>query len=254
MTAQRAHQPQADSPADRRRGNTITRTEILERYRHLRAISTHHQNAALKFVSNSTLTEHAKRLGLMVGRTLVVDSEAEMTLAFDLAVYTAREGRSTAVDRYAQAQPPAPGSDEELVLDVMRHARFSIWRIERRHEEAGLIVLDLLREQEVWLVDENMEANAPDGTGFAARLFEPESFAMTAGVVVPTTRKVMERVLHNARAWQHETREHLARDPRFAMAIYRAAIKAGIMADVAFAPAGGPENGADDEDPDDDQG
>ena len=36
----------------------------------------------------------------------------------------------------------------------MRHARFSVWRINQRHETAGLIITDVLREAEVWLVDE----------------------------------------------------------------------------------------------------
>ncbi|WP_193540148.1 hypothetical protein [Rhodopila globiformis] len=232
----------------------MTRTEILTRYLELRDSSKYLHNAALKFVAPATFIEHARRLGLMVGRTLVAESEAEMTLANDLAVYTAKEGRSTALDRYARTHPPAPGSDEALVLNATRHARFSIWRIERRHEAAGLIVLDLLRDQEAWLVDRNLEANAVDGMAIAARLYEPESFAMTSGVIVPTLPKVMERVMHDAEAWRHETREQIARDPRFAVAVYRAAIASGLMANVAFAPPGAAESGADHEDPVDDRG
>jgi hypothetical protein len=107
---------------------------------------------------------------------LVADSEEEMTLAFDLALYTAKDGRSRALDRYARAARPSPASDEARMLDAMRRARFSIWRIERRHETAGLIVADVLREAEVWLVDEKLEASAPPGMAFAGRVCEPEKF------------------------------------------------------------------------------
>ena len=88
----------------------MTRDQILQRYRHLRAISTGHHSDALKFLSRQALLEHAKRLGLATGGMLVAESEAEMTLVFDLALYTAKEGRSRALDRYARATPlpPAP--------------------------------------------------------------------------------------------------------------------------------------------------
>jgi len=64
----------------------MNREEILDRYRRLRAISTHHHSAALKFLSGPALLAHAKHLGLAVGRTLLADSEEEMILTFDLAL------------------------------------------------------------------------------------------------------------------------------------------------------------------------
>ena len=104
----------------------MTRDEILQRYRHLRAISTGHHSGALKFLSRQALLEHAKRLGLATGGMLVAESEAEMTLVFDLALYTAKEGRSRALDRYARATKLPPGSDTARMLEAMCHARFSV--------------------------------------------------------------------------------------------------------------------------------
>src|SRR5215210_9482380 len=88
----------------------MTRDQILQRYRHLRVISTGHHSGALEFLSRQALLEHAKRLGLATGGMLVAESEAEMTLVFDLALYTAKERRSRALDRYARATKcrPAP--------------------------------------------------------------------------------------------------------------------------------------------------
>src|SRR4051812_11043984 len=111
----------------------MNRDEILDRYRCLRAISKDHHSAALKFLGRTALLAHAKRLGLAVGRTLVAESEEEMLLSFDLALYTAQDGRSRPLDRYARAARLMPGSDEARVLDAMRAARFSIWRIEECH-------------------------------------------------------------------------------------------------------------------------
>jgi hypothetical protein len=83
--------------------------------------------------------DYAKRLGLTRGKVVVLDRTEDMTLAVDLAIYLAKPGRSHPLDRYAGAAQFRPGSDEATVLEAMRHARFSIWRVERLHEIAGLV-------------------------------------------------------------------------------------------------------------------
>jgi hypothetical protein len=210
----------------------MTRDEVLQRYRHLRLISIGHHSGALKFLSRQGLLEYAKQLGLATGGMLVAESEAEMTLVFDLALYTAKEGRSRALDRYARATPLPPGSDAARVLEAMRHARFSVWHINRRHETAGLIITDVLREAEVWLVDEQLEASAPEDLSFAGRICEPDHFAMSCGVVVPVYRELIEEVALDMLAWRRGDPERVAQDPRFAIAIYRAAIDSGILNNV----------------------
>ena len=149
-----------------------SRDALRSRYRHPRAISVRHHNGALEFLSKSALMEPARHLGLAAGKTLVAESMDELTLAIDLAVYTAKPGQLRAIDRYARAAPLQPGSDERVVLEAMRQARFSVWRVERRHAVAGLVVQDLLRQGEIWLVDEALEhhrAGRPGGDGGGAR-------------------------------------------------------------------------------------
>ena len=215
-------------------GNAMTRPEILEHYRHLRAISTAHHTGALKFVARPALLEQAKRLGLAAGNTLIVDNDEEMTLVFDLAVHTAKEGRSRAIDRYAKALPAPAGSDEARMLEAIRGAKFSVWKIERRHDAAGLVVSDVLRETEVWLLDVALESSSQDGMVFASRFCFIDDFAMTCGVVVPVTDDIVDDVLTDALAWRHSDLSMLAQDPKFAAAIYRAALDYRIMDHVAY--------------------
>ncbi|HEX7565680.1 MAG TPA: hypothetical protein VF396_20905, partial [Bradyrhizobium sp.] len=182
----------------------------------------------------------ARRLDLTQGKAVVTDSEYEIGLAEDLAIYVARLGRSHPLDRYARAAAFAPGSDEAIVLEAMRHARFSLWRIERRHPTTGLILRDLLRDEETWLVDEAMAKNAPLGVEMAARLLQPDDFAMTARLIVPvipdlmTLPDLMEEVFTRAPALRRIRGDVLARDPRFAIGIYRAAVATGAMDFVRF--------------------
>src|ERR1043165_7927675 len=141
----------------------MTRDQILERYRHLRAISIGHHSGAMAFVSKQAVLEHAKRVGLTTGGMLVAENEAEMTLVFDLALYTAKERRSRALDRYARATPLPPGSDAARML----------------------------------------EASASEGLSFAGRICEPDRFAMSCGVVVPVYREMMEEVALDMLAQRH---------------------------------------------------
>src|SRR4051794_26201487 len=126
----------------------MTRSEILTRYRRLRQISNEHHYAVLGIIAPDVLLDWAKRLGLTGGKKVVLASEHEMTLAEDLAIYLPKLGRSHPLDRYARAAQFSPGSDEALVLAAMRHARFSVWRVERRHETAGLILRDVMRGED----------------------------------------------------------------------------------------------------------
>src|SRR3954467_14829421 len=178
----------------------MTRSEILSRYRRLRQISKQQHEAVLDIIAADVLLDWARRLELTVGKTVVLENDNELTLPEDLTIYLPRPGRSHPLERYARVARFAPGSDEAIVLAAMRRARFSLWRIERRHPTTGLILRDLLRGEETWLVDEAMEKNAPPGVEMAARLLKPESFAMTARIIVPllpdlmTLPEVMEEV------------------------------------------------------------
>jgi hypothetical protein len=138
----------------------MTRTEILTRYRRLRQISKEHHQAVLDIIAPGVVMDWAKRLGLTQGRTLVFESEHEMTLAEDLATYLPRPGRSHPLDRYARAAQFAPDAEGAIVLEAMRHACFSLWRVERRHETVGLILRDLLRGGEVRLVDRRLRQSS----------------------------------------------------------------------------------------------
>ena len=58
----------------------------------------------------------------------------------------------------------------------LTQARFSLWQVARLHETAGLLVQDLMREERVWLVDENLEQTAPVGLTLAMRVSTPDAF------------------------------------------------------------------------------
>jgi hypothetical protein len=225
--------PQAPSPS---------RDEALARYRRLREISVRHHANALDFMAKDAVLDHARRLGLAQGKTLVLDSMDELTLAFDLAIYTAPAGRSRAIDRYANSARFGQSAEEAVVLEAMRDARFAVLVTQRRRPSAGLIVTDLFREIELWLVDEGLEASLPDGTAFATRYYAPGPFVMTAGVVVPIARGALTRAIESAPCLMRKSPADAVQDRRFAEAVYRGAIEDGTMERVSYRdPSGGDE-------------
>ena len=213
--------------------STPSRHEVLARYRHLREISRLHNNNALNFLSKDAILQIA-RLGLAEGKTFVLDSIDELTLAFDLAIYTAPAERSRAIDRYAGSANLEPGSDEANVLEAMRNARFGILLVQRRHEAAGLIVTDMLRTVELWLVDEGLETSLPDGTMFATRYYTPDRFSITAGVAMPVDPDLLESAIKPMPHLLRKSLEEAIGDRRFAEAIYRAGIAAGITGNIRY--------------------
>ena len=212
----------------------LSRAEVLTRYRHLREISKRHHSAALDFLAKDAVISQARRIGLAQGKTLVLDSIDDLNLAFDLVIHTAPKDRSRAIDRYARAARLAPESDELLVLEAMQHARFSIISIVHRHPVAGLIAKDLFRGGEVWLVDEGLESSLPDGAALATRIYTPEGFAMTAGVLVPLDGELIENAVADTPQLLRKPPDEVIDDRRFAEAIYRAALASGIMEQVAY--------------------
>jgi hypothetical protein len=101
------------------------------------------------------------------------------------------------------------------------------WRVECRHDIAGVIVADLLRAAETWLIDEGLPLSAEPGMTIASRICWPAGFAMTCGVIVPVDAELVADALCNGGTWLRDVNpEQVADDPRFATAIYRSAIDA----------------------------
>ena len=70
----------------------------------------------------------------------------------------------------------------DIFTDLRRAARRQL-----RLDAADLVVANLLREKETWVVVEAPARGSGDGIPFADRFCFIDGFAMTCGVVVPVT-------------------------------------------------------------------
>jgi hypothetical protein len=213
---------------------TLSREAVLARYQRLRAINMRINSELMNYLSADAILQQAQRLGLAHGRTLILDSEDEINFALDLAIYTAPSGRTRAIDRYARSAQLAPDSDEARVLEAMRRARFAIVVVERRHQAAGLIVTDVARGDELWLVDQGLERSMSDGSALATRLYMPDGFAMTAGVLVPLDAVLLSDAISALPRFVRKAPRQSIDDRRFAETLYRVALDDGVMDRVGF--------------------
>ena len=207
-----------------------SRDEVLARYRGIREIGKRHNAELVRYLSHDALLQQARRLGLAQGRKFVLKHQDEMTFVFDLLIFTAPAGRTRAIDRYARSAQPAPGSEEAVVLEAMRHAHFSVFSVQRRHETAGLVLRDLLRDTEVWLVDLGLEKSAPEGAVMAGRgSTRPTASRSPPASTSRSTRRCWIVRWPRSPQLRHKPPAELADDRRLAEAIYRVAVANGIM-------------------------
>ena len=205
----------------------VERTEVLSRYRRLREVNRKHGHAIIERLSKKTLLHWGKRIGLVRRKTFIASTTEEMTLAFDLAVYSTRSGKLSPVERYRRSSGFAVGSKDDLMLDAMCRPRFSLFLVKRRHLAAGLILEDLLRQEEVWLLDERLEQTAPDGLVFASRAIRPDAFHMTTGAAIPMTRDAIEDV---EAVFPFPDASHAdGENVKFVETVYLSAINHGLM-------------------------
>ena len=189
----------------------------------------------MRLVPMDALLQQARRLGLAAGRTFILDDFDEMTYAMDLCVYTAPPGRTRAIERYARSAQFAKGSDEALMLDAMRNDRFTIAMVRRRHEAAGLILTDTVRNAEIWLMDEGLEQSIPDGAAIAIRYYIPDRFAMTAGIGLPVGEALLAALLDALpHSVQRKSELDALQDRRFAETLYRVALDRRATDSVRF--------------------
>ena len=203
---------------------------MLARYRQLREISKQHHSAVLKFLSGDAIMSQARdwvwlrerrssRTAWTGRRNLQLrpcdPHSIEGPLASNRPLCRERRGWHRRLTSHLFWKPCAARASRSSVLCAGTLL-------------AGLIVKDVFRDDDIWLVDEGLETSFVEGMGLATRLFAPERFAMTAGVMVPLDRKSIAAALTDTPLLLRKNYQETGDDRRFAEAIYRVALAKGL--------------------------
>ena len=159
--------------------------ERLTRYQHLRRIGLDLNNRLVERLDRSVLDEGGKKLGILRRKVLTLDTEDELAVLMDFCLHDVRRNGVTAIERYLTDSPPSPDSDEWILLQALRQARFSLFVVELAEPGVGVHVRDLLRDELRFLVDVGLGLTAKVGMVLAARIMAPDGIGMTTGAALP---------------------------------------------------------------------
>jgi SEC-C motif len=158
---------------------------LLPRYKHLRRLGLGLKNRLTKTLTRDVLDEGGKKLGILKRGVLVLDTEDEIAVLMDYCLHDVRRRGVNAVERYLASPPVAPESDELILLQALRQARYSLFVVESAAPGVGVHVRDLLRDEPLFLVDVGLSRSATVGTILASRVMAPEGIGMTTGAGLP---------------------------------------------------------------------
>ena len=165
----------------------LDREAMMTRSKALHALGGQHFRGVAPFLSSARAQGHAKRLSRLRSEAWTEDN-TQAVFVIELAAWTADEGRSTALQRYARQRSALMTSDETAVLAGMQMSVISFWTVQEAHPVAGWIIRDLLNEGTAWVVDETLESYITHGARphFLARLFRAkrEDFLLTCGTII----------------------------------------------------------------------
>jgi hypothetical protein len=207
----------------------LEQTGLIEHYQHLRGVAGEIQSEALSLVRYASMLEIGRRLGVVRGGELILETDSELKLVYDLAIHTARPGRSRAIDRYARNASSQPYSDAERVLKALRKARFTVLRFESPHAVAGAVAFDMVEKREFHFMDVSVGLSATQGDLFIARLVEIDGFRMSCLTSLPLLPELLAAALERLPLRDGDRVAEVFQDPRCAVAAYREAIALGVM-------------------------
>src|SRR5580698_683308 len=102
----------------------------LPRYQQLRQLAVKLNTRLVERLPKDALDEGGKQLGILKGKTLVLDTEDEIAVLMDYCLYNVRRQGMNTIERYLAEAPPPPDSDEMVILKGMQQARYTLFVVE----------------------------------------------------------------------------------------------------------------------------
>jgi hypothetical protein len=171
----------------------MTRDQALALYGAIRAGIQRILKAAVKTCSDADVKRAAKQLGVWSHGRIEVPNETAIDMVADLALFQPNQRGIRAYDRFLRDPGQALDAGDFDLTHRMAGAHFSVFRVIRRHDLAGVWVEDVITPGEpIWVLDQGLEVSAPDGLEFGLRIFDAGEFHAGFGIVVPADPEITE--------------------------------------------------------------
>ena len=211
---------------------------ILADYKALRSKSIQLSGKLVKTLNSDDIGLAARRLGILDGKTIVLNTEDESAVLIDYAIHEIIRDGENAVARMLRENPPPEGSLELRQLRSMRDSHYTMFRVERRIPGFGVVGFDGLQDTPTVVVDVGFSQSAVPGMGIAMRIHSPgEGWWMSTGASLPLIPKALDRILSANEAYQREHGRAPVGDD-LTLLIIRESLAAGASKSIRYATAG----------------
>jgi hypothetical protein len=149
--------------------------ELIAEYQRLWPLMPKIQGTIVKLADKQAIRACAKRLGIYTRKGtklgMMFVNEYETELFQDYLIYMYRPRGFSLVRQMRNRRPYAEGSDEQRLLEGMHQARFSLFWVKELHSAGGMIVLDVITGEELFILDQSLPQQDVVGLLAAFRVF-----------------------------------------------------------------------------------
>jgi hypothetical protein len=207
----------------------------VERYRRFRGMSTELNSRMVKTIPKHVYDEVGDAIGVRHNGALLFDTEDVPGVLMDCCLHDWFENGENLVQRYAEAHPGKPGTDECFLLSAYTQAKYRVLLTEYSVPDAGVDCRDILNNEDLFLMDLALSRSlgsgaAARGMALATRTLPLGDYSMTTGAFLP---------IHSREAFKNMPRAEggLFKGPGgIALSIVRACLAAGAADWVGYEP------------------
>lgn len=175
---------------------TLNTNSLRKGYRQMRRIMLGLHEQLVAELPRDLVLKSAETLGIVEDGKISFETEDESSVLMDYCLYDGWSGGHNAVTRLFAREPYPPHSNEMLLLEAMTGATYSLYGITSVFPGLGVEVMDLLREESRFVMDEALSRTGQEGLVMAARLIELPEFSMTTGAVLPVDESTLQSITH----------------------------------------------------------
>jgi hypothetical protein len=209
--------------------------EALSQYHEFRSVGRELNNKLVKQLPKAAIEECGKKLGMLKKKSLVLGNQDELSVLMDYCVYHYRRNGINVVSRFLSMSPPVEGSIEMTLLKAMQQAHYSLFAVKSATAERGLEMIDLLRDEEIFLVDLSMSRSAYPGFVFGGHVLPMPGYFMTSGAFLPIPGSILEdKIPAILEKFYHEDHLSPGQEAAFAAQVIRAALQANAMDNMKY--------------------
>ena len=142
----------------------------------------------LFFDPENMVNAAGKRLDVMKGKQMFIETEHEMNMVMDYGLFQYRKDGKNVVERYYHSKKKLYSGNKLTALSALKDARFSFLKIIKSIEENALLVQDHLTDETLLMIDKGLYQVAKSNKNYAVLthyLRIPAGFIMTTGASTP---------------------------------------------------------------------